>query len=175
MRRLAGELDEARKRTALELSAVSDFDKANIAPAKEALDKRGEEVQAFKAELEKLAHDMKQAKARHNTEAQMSTCARSARPHPRMHTCTHVARTRSHTCARTQALDEITPLETKKAKIERDLHKERERADKFRGACARVIRMHTAFDCIGAMQPMPRKLARSMRQRATACCGISQR
>lgn len=149
MRRLAGELDEARKRTALELSAVSDFDKANIAPAKEALDKRGEEVQAFKAELEKLAHDMKQAKARHTTEAQMRTCARSARPHPRMHTCTHAARTRSHACARTQALDEITPLETKKAKIERDLHKERERADKFRGARARVVSAHAAIGCIG--------------------------
>jgi hypothetical protein len=43
-----------------------------------------------------------------------------------------------------QALDEITPLETKKAKIERDLHKERERADKFRGARvrARNLRAH---------------------------------
>ena len=59
------------------------------------------------------------------------------RPHPRMHTCTHAARTHARErCV--QALDEITPLETKKAKIERDLHKEHERADKFRGACARV-------------------------------------
>ncbi len=101
MRRLAGELDEVRKRTALELRTVGDFDKAHIAPAKEALDKRGEEVQAFKAELEKLAHDMKQAKACHITEAQMRTCARSARPYPRMRTCTHAAHTRSHACART--------------------------------------------------------------------------
>ncbi len=51
-----------------------------------------------------------------------------------------------------QALDDITlitPLEIKKAKIERDLHKERERADKFRGACARIVSVHTANDCIG--------------------------
>jgi hypothetical protein len=137
VRRLAGELDEARKRTALELSAVSDFDKANIAPAKEAFDKRGEEVQAFKAELEKLAHDMKQAKARHTTEAHMRTLCPPTPPHAHS-LCTHAARTRSHACARTQALDEITPLETKKAKIERDLHKERERADKFRGSRARA-------------------------------------
>ena len=78
MRRLAGELEKARERTALELGTVSDFDKTHIAPAKEALDKRGEEVQALKAQLEKLAHDMKQANARHTTEANMHTRACSA-------------------------------------------------------------------------------------------------
>ena len=104
----------------------------------------------------------------------MHTCARSAAHTPtRTLARTHAART--HARARcVQALDEITPLETKKAKIERDLHKDRERADKFRGACARVISLHMQSIASG-LQPMPKKLARFTRQRATAFCGKSQR
>jgi hypothetical protein len=65
---------------------------------------------------------MKQATARYTTEAHLRTLCPPTPPHSQLHArSTHAART--HARARcVQALDEITPLETKKAKIERDLH-----------------------------------------------------